>query len=113
MDADIDDYQTESYNYNDEPRPDSVIYTEIFSDLKTCTREAANLLRQPLANSTFQSPITAGLQKEVAKRTKEDFPDQATFAVIGDMKAGMCCAGQACLRKTKRPQGKALSSTRS
>lgn len=100
MDAEPDDYQTESYNYNDEPRPDSVIYTEIFSDLKSCTREAANLLRQPLATSTFQSPITAGLQKEVAKRTKEDFPDQAAFAVIGDMKAGESCTEPACLGKT-------------
>lgn len=88
MEDDFDDYQTETYDFNDERRPDSVVYTEVFRELKACNQKAVDLLREPLANSTFQNPITAGLKKEIAKRTKEDFPEQATFAIIGDMKAG-------------------------
>lgn len=95
MEIDTDDYQTEAYDYNDynnEPRPDSVVYTQIFRDLKDLNKEAAELLREPLINSKFQNAITHGLKQEIAKRTKEDFPDEVTFAVVGDMKAGMLCS---------------------
>jgi hypothetical protein len=81
-------YTDKPYECINEPRPDSVVYTAIFRDLQALNREAASLLRAPLEDSKFQNGITRGLIKEVTKRTKEDFPDQVKFAIVGDMKAG-------------------------
>jgi hypothetical protein len=81
-------YTTSPYECINEARPDSVVYTAIFRDLQVLNIEAASLLRKPLEDSNFQNSITRGLTKEIAKRTKEDFPDQVKFAVVGDMKAG-------------------------
>ena len=91
METDDADFLTEPYECNDpanEPRPDSVVYTDIFRDLQDLNKTAASLLRQPLEDSQFQSGITKGLIKEITKRTKEDFPDQVKFAIVGDMSAG-------------------------
>lgn len=92
MDLDGDAFEAEAYDCNDptnEPRPDSVVYTEIFRDLRKHNKEATQLLREPLLNSKFQNVITHGLKQEITKRTKEDFPDTVTLAVVGDMQAGM------------------------
>lgn len=94
--GDYGDYLNEGYDCNDlniEPRPDSVVYTQIFRDLRANTDKAASLLRDPLNNSKFQNVITAGLTKQIARRTKENFPDEVMFAVAGDMKAGKPRAG--------------------
>jgi hypothetical protein len=64
------------------------VYTAGFRELQKLNREAASLLRKPLEDSKFQNGITRGLIKEITRRTKEDFPDQVKFAVVGDMKAG-------------------------
>ena len=88
MDMDCDAFEAETYDCNDptnEQRPDSVVYTEIFRDLRKYNKEAAKLLRDPLLNFKFQNVITSGLKQEIAKRTKEDFPDTVTLAVVGDM----------------------------
>jgi hypothetical protein len=81
-------YTDKPYVCDTEPRPDSVVYTAIFRELQSLNREAASLLRTPLEDSKFQNGITRGLIKEITKRTKEDFPDQVKFAIVGDMKAG-------------------------
>lgn len=91
METEIDDFYTDSYDCNDpanEPRPVSVVYTAGFRELQELNKKAASLLREPLENSKFQNGITKGLIKEIAKRTKEDTPDQVKFAIVGDMSAG-------------------------
>jgi hypothetical protein len=91
MNEDITEYYTDAYDCNDpanEPRPDSVVYTAGFHKLQKSNKAMAALLRDPLINSKFKSSITEGLIKEITKRTKEDFPDQVKFAIVGDMKAG-------------------------
>jgi hypothetical protein len=91
MDTDIAEFFTEPYDCNDpenERRPDSVVYTDIFHNLQELNRTAASVLREPLENYPFQNSTTKSLVKEIAKRTKEDFPDQVKFAIVGDMKAG-------------------------
>lgn len=89
----LDEYINEPYDCNDptnEPRPDSVIYTHIFADLRSANAKAAQLLRDPLSHSKFQNVITGGLLRHLARRTKANFPDQILFAIAGDMKAGGC-----------------------
>lgn len=54
------------------------------------SKKAVDLLREPLVHSSFGNVITNGLQKEIAKRYKEEQSEQVMFAVVGDMKAGMC-----------------------
>ena len=89
METEIDSlFTTTSYDCMKEPRPESVVYTSIFRELRDLNREAASQLRTPLEDSKFQNGITRGLIKEIAKRTKDDFPDHVKFAIVGDMKAG-------------------------
>jgi hypothetical protein len=91
MDDDIAELFTEPYNCNDannEKRPDSVVYTPVFHNLQELNRKAASILREPLEKYELQNSTTKSLLKEIAMRTKEDFPDQVKFAIVGDMKAG-------------------------
>lgn len=91
LETDYADIFTDPYDCNDpanEPRPASVIYDPNFRELQKFNKLAASLLREPLVTSRFSNVITEGLKKEITKRTKEDFPDQVKFAVVGDMKAG-------------------------
>jgi hypothetical protein len=71
-----------------EPRPDSVVYTEIFRDLQDLDTKAIALLRGPLKKSKFSNFITTGLLKDIENRTKHAQSEQVIFAVAGDMKAG-------------------------
>lgn len=87
----VDSYYTEPYDaVTNEPLPESVVYTDSFRDLLAGSKKAVDLLREPLIHSSFSNVITNGLQKEIAKRYKEEQPEQVMFAVVGDMKAGMC-----------------------
>jgi hypothetical protein len=92
MEVESESFDTATrYDCNDprnEARPSSVVYTTTFHDLQKLNKEAATLLRKPLENSKFQNGITRSLIKEITKRTKEDFPDQVKFSIVGDMKAG-------------------------
>lgn len=91
MEMEIDELFTEPYDCNDtnnEERPDSVVYKDVFRNLQKLNRTAASTLREPLDNYSLQNNTTKSLIKEIAKRTKEDFPDQVKFAIVGDMKAG-------------------------
>ena len=89
IDADIDDCYTEAYDVNaNEPRPDSVVYTEIFRDLQNLHTQTVALLRGPLEKSKFRNYITDGLLQDIENRTKHAQSDEVTFAVAGDMKAG-------------------------
>jgi hypothetical protein len=89
METEIADFYTEPYDCNiHEARPDNVVYTASFRELQNLNKVAASVLRKPLEDSKFQSRLTKGLIKEITKRTKEDFPDQVKFAIVGDMKAG-------------------------
>lgn len=91
MDLTFDDYVNEPYDcIANEPRPDSVIYTQMFRDLRAANVKAAVLLREPLQNSEFQNILTRGLLTRVDKRTKENCPDELIIAIAGDMKAGEC-----------------------
>lgn len=88
---DFNGFINEAYNCNDpanEPRPESVIYTQIFQELRDYNKKAADLLGHPLKRSKFQNTITNGLLSQVYKRTKHEFPDEVRFAIVGDMKAG-------------------------
>lgn len=92
VEADYDPHYVDGYDCNDvgnEPRPDTVVYNPIFALLKEKCREVTHLLRDPLANSTYQNNVTKGLLQEVQIRTKEDFPEEIMFAIAGDMKSGM------------------------
>jgi hypothetical protein len=81
---------SEPYDCNAaEPRPDSVVYTEIFKDPKRSTSNAVALPREPLEKSSFKNAITEGLLKEIGKRTEEEFPDQIVIGFAGNMSAGM------------------------
>lgn len=85
----LDDIFTEPYDVEqNEPRPDSVVYTEIFKELQSHGKRAVALLREPLAESGFQNVITSGLLREIVRRTKHEDSEQVMFAVAGDMKAG-------------------------
>jgi hypothetical protein len=91
MEDDMDDVYTDPYDCNDPdngPRPISVVYTSSFCALQKLNRKATALLREPLEKSKFQNGTTKGLIREIAKRTKEDTPDQVKFAIAGDMSAG-------------------------
>jgi hypothetical protein len=91
MEDDIDDFYTDPYECDDpanEPRPTSVVYTTGFQSLQELNRKATSLLREPLENSKFQNGITNDLIKEIAKRSKEDTPDEVKIAIVGDMSAG-------------------------
>ena len=89
MDMDVDDCYTEAYDVNtNEPRPDSVAYTEIFRDLQSLHTQAIALLRGPLEKSKFRNYITDGLLQDIENRTKHAQSEEVTFAVAGDMKAG-------------------------
>jgi hypothetical protein len=71
-----------------EPRPDSVVYTEIFRDLQVLDIKVISLLREPLEKSKFSNFITSGLLKDIENRTKHAQSEHVTFTVAGDMKAG-------------------------
>lgn len=93
MDLDHDgsyvDPCTEPYDVQaNEPRPDSVVYTEIFRDLQALHTKAIALLQEPLEKSKFRNYITNGLLQDIENRTKHAQSEQVTFAVAGDMKAG-------------------------
>lgn len=92
MDIDMElEIHTDPYDVtSNEPRPDSVVYTEIFRDLQYHSKRAVALLRDPLASSKFHNVVTKGLANEIARRTRHENADQVKFAVAGDMKAGMC-----------------------
>lgn len=109
MENEIDDFYMEPYDCNDpanEPRPDNVVYTASFRELQALNKKAASLLRDPLENSTFQNGITKGLVKEIIKRTKDDFPDQVKFAIVGDMSAGEHVHRSRCKNDADRLTGK-------
>jgi hypothetical protein len=79
MDLDGDETHFEPYDVQaNEPRPDSVVYTEIFRDLQDLDTKAIALLRGPLKKSKFSNFITTGHAQS----------EQVIFAVAGDMKAG-------------------------
>jgi len=81
----------EPYDCNDprnEPRPGSIIYQQVFQDLKKHINEATSLLRDPLQASTYHNTITNGLCMEVLTRMKENAPEECMFAVAGDMNSG-------------------------
>ena len=89
METEIADFYTEPYDCNiHEARPENVVYTAGFRELQNLNKAAASILRKPLEESKFQNSMTKGLTKEINKRTKEDFPDQVKFAIVGDTKAG-------------------------
>ncbi|KAK4550562.1 hypothetical protein LTR36_000141 [Oleoguttula mirabilis] len=93
MDADTEDdvFYTDPYDFNDarnEPRPDSVIYQPIFKELKELNQECASLFSDPLTESPYHNIITTGLLRDVQNRTKQDFPEEAMFAIAGDMESG-------------------------
>jgi len=91
METEIADFYTEPYDCNQhEARPDNVVYTSGFRELQDLNKVAASILRKPLEDSRFQNSITKSLMGKIAKRTKEDYPDQVKFAIVGDMKAGTC-----------------------
>jgi len=109
MESEIADFYTDPYDCNDhvnEPRPESVVYTDIFRELQNLNKTAASLLRDPLENSKFQNGITKGLIKEIAKRTKEDYADEVKFAIVGDMSAGERVYRSRCENDAERLTGK-------
>jgi hypothetical protein len=54
METEIDSlFTTTSYDCMKEPRPESVVYTSIFRELRDLNREAASQLRTPLEDSKF------------------------------------------------------------
>lgn len=86
-----DIYFVQPYQFDDEvnePLPNSVIYTPQFKSLKDAIKEAAELLREPLASTELKNPIIEGLKAEIEKRMRASFPDEIVFAIAGDMKAG-------------------------
>ena len=97
METEIADFYTEPYDCKiHEARPENVVYTASFRELQNLNKVAASVLRKPLEDSKFQNGITKSLIKEIAKRTKEDFPDEVRFAIVGDMKAGEYDRGWKC-----------------
>jgi len=89
MNMDVDSYYTDPYDARaNEPLPKSVVYTEAFGELLDHNKKAVARLRDPLVHSQFTNVITNGLKTEIAKRAKDERPDQVMFAVVGDMKAG-------------------------
>jgi hypothetical protein len=97
MNMDADKYYTEPYDArHNEPLPESVVYTEAFGELLNHNKKAVALLRDPLVHSQFNNVITNGLKTEIAKRAKDEHPEQVMFAVVGDMKAGTYSRWELC-----------------
>lgn len=93
MDANHEDsvFYTEPYDFNDqtnEPRPNTVVYQEPYTVLMQLNHEGVCHLQDPLKESPYQNAITNGLLRDVQNRTKQDFPDEAMFAIAGDMESG-------------------------
>lgn len=90
----LDDSYTDPYDVQaNEPRPDSVVYTQIFRDLQAHFTKAAALLRDPLDNSKFKNHIILGLLMDIDVRTKHAQSEHVVFAVAGDMCAGKLLQG--------------------
>lgn len=85
-----------AYDFNDpnvEPRPDCVVYQPVFKALKEHCTQLKNLLLNSLTESAYSNVITRGLLQEVHNRTRDNAPDEAMFAVAGDMNSGECPTG--------------------
>jgi hypothetical protein len=65
------------------------VYTQILRDLQNLKTQTVALLREPLEKSKFRNYITEGLLKDINNRTKYAQSEEVTFAVAGDMKAGI------------------------
>ena len=72
-----------------EPRADSVVFQRRFAELNRKTGQATNLLRDPLAQSTYHNPITKGLLQQVQNLAQTGSSEDLLVAVAGDMAAGM------------------------
>lgn len=91
MDGGFDELHVEPYDCNDErnePRPDHVIYKEVFADLKRHITHVKALMRDPLQQSSYHNAITRGLLMELQTCAKESTEEEAQFAVAGDMNSG-------------------------
>lgn len=88
---------TEPYdgnNTHNEPRPDTVIYQQVFSDLRLYIQQCTDLLQDPLEKSGYSNVITEALLEDVRNRTKAKEPDDTMYSIEGEMESGKSCLTQ-------------------